>query len=273
MPDYTISPTPYPDVNAVLNRLLSGVRTVLTDDFVGMYLHGSLAIGDFNPERSDIDMLVVTGSKLPGETVSALKNMHISLTGSGLKWATRMEVSYIPQQALRRFDPANASHPALRSDGNFDIDHHGPDWIIQRHVLREEGVTVWGPDPKTLIDLVSPADLRQGALKTLSQWWAPQLKDTSRLQSSEYQAYAVLTMCRILYTLEHGAVASKTAAAHWALTALDQRWAQLIERALNWRPGLTMDSPKEVLELMAAVIEGDGQIHQLEEYCGLPRNI
>ena len=69
-------PTPYPDVNAVLHELLAGVQAILGDHFVGLYLHGSLAIGDFNPHRSDIDFVVVTAGELPDEMLPALEAMH-----------------------------------------------------------------------------------------------------------------------------------------------------------------------------------------------------
>ncbi len=46
------NPTPYPDVNAVLHRLLAEVQAVLGERFVGLYLYGSLAGGDFDPDTS-----------------------------------------------------------------------------------------------------------------------------------------------------------------------------------------------------------------------------
>lgn len=52
--------TPFPYVNAVLADLLDRAREILGDQFVGMYLYGSLAGGDFNPQRSDIDFVIVT---------------------------------------------------------------------------------------------------------------------------------------------------------------------------------------------------------------------
>src|ERR1700694_385121 len=33
---------------------------LLSDNLIGIYLHGSLAMGCFNPRRSDIDLIVVT---------------------------------------------------------------------------------------------------------------------------------------------------------------------------------------------------------------------
>src|SRR3712207_2262445 len=41
---------------------------LLGANLVGIYLHGSLAMGCFNPRRSDIDLLVVTRRALRVET-------------------------------------------------------------------------------------------------------------------------------------------------------------------------------------------------------------
>ena len=60
-----VRPTPYPSVNAILGMLLSGAQEILGNRFTGLYLYGSLSSGDFDPERSDIDFLVVTDGELP----------------------------------------------------------------------------------------------------------------------------------------------------------------------------------------------------------------
>jgi hypothetical protein len=101
-----------------------------------------------------------------------------------------------------------------------------------------------------MIDPVAPQDLRRAVLGYLREWWAPMLKDPARLRSREYQAYAVLTMCRALYTLEHGTVVTKDAAARWAQETLDPRWTALIERALAWPRGAQADQLNETLDLI-----------------------
>ena len=259
MPAHVTHPTLYPDVNAVLHVLLSGVQTILGDHFVGMYVYGSLASGDFNPQRSDIDLLVVTADELPDELLPALEAMHSRITASGLKWATRLEGDYIPQPALRRYDPSQAWYPHLGMDGHFDVEQHGSDGVIQRHLVREQGVVVAGPAPDTLIDPVQPDDLRRAALGILLEWWAPMLHDPARLHSSEYQAYAVLTMCRALYTLQYGSVVSKSVAAQWAQQALGERRAALIERALAWRHGTQLDDLNETLDFIRYTLERSRQ--------------
>jgi hypothetical protein len=244
-----------PDLNALLFRLRAEIQTVLGDLFAGMYLHGSLAIGDFDPLRSDVDFLIAVRENISRHLVSKLGNMHAVFTASRLQWAEKLEGSYIPVDALRRYDPANSHHPVLRVDGSFGIDGHGPDWIIQRHVLREKGIKLYGPDPKTLIDPVSSEAIRLAARETLFDWWTPQLDDPFRLLKRDYQAYAVLTMCRALYTLEHGEVVSKPAAAKWAVNVLEDRWQGLIERSLAWQAGEPLEEMEEVLAFIRSVIE------------------
>jgi hypothetical protein len=243
-----------PGINAVLHLLLTSVQAALGDRFVGMYLHGSLASGDFDPQRSDIDFVVVTAGTLPDAIIPALAALHTRLIDSGKRWALKLEGTYFPQQVLRRYQPSDALYPSL-NEGSFYMGRHGSDWVIQSHILREQGIVLAGPNPRSLIDPVAPDDLRRAMRELLHDWWAPMLHDTTRLRSSEYQAYAILTMCRALYTLETGTVASKPVAARWAQAALDARRAALIERALAWRPSMQLDMLDETLDMIQFTLE------------------
>jgi len=108
----TIAPTPYPDVNRILTLLLSSVKENLGNHFTGMYLFGSLANGGFDKD-SDIDVLVVTNDEISEKLFSALHAMHVRIAEIDSPWAIQLEVSYIPQNALRRFDPTNKLHPHI----------------------------------------------------------------------------------------------------------------------------------------------------------------
>ena len=71
----SFTPTPFPDVNALVSELFEGVRGILGSQLVGMYLDGSLAYGDFDRD-SDIDFIAVTRDELSPETFAALQAMH-----------------------------------------------------------------------------------------------------------------------------------------------------------------------------------------------------
>ena len=143
--------TGYADVDAVLAHLLAGVRGTLGRQLVGVYLDGSLATGDFAEQSSDIDVLVVTEDALSDEVVAALGTMHARLATGPSKWARELEVSYIPRRALRRFDPDDNCHLCIqRGSDQLVTEEHDRDWVIHRHVIREHGATLAGPDPCTL---------------------------------------------------------------------------------------------------------------------------
>ncbi len=69
------------------------------------------------------------------------------------------------------------------------------------------------------------------AVASLISW----CRNPEPLRGPGYQPYAVLTMCRMLHTLEHGVIVSKPAAARWALETLPSEWHELIARALRRR--------------------------------------
>jgi hypothetical protein len=247
----SISPTPYPDVNVILNLLLSNAEQILGDKFVGMYLYGSLASGDFNPQTSDIDFLIVTTDPLPENKIAELEVMHHSIWNSGLKWALKLEGAYIPQEEIRRYSPNDLPRPTI-NEGKFYVGRFGSDWIIQRHIIRECGVALEGPDPRTMIDPVSPDDLRSAVIGILNEWWFPMPERPDWLQNHgcNYHGFAVITMCRALHALEHGTIISKPAALKWAQQKLGSHWQTLIDQAVSSQYGKKVDILNETLDFI-----------------------
>ncbi len=240
MPQRTPSFSSYPDVDSIINMVLGKVRVILGEEFVAMFLHGSLAIGDFNYESSDIDYVVVTRNPVSEKQFMALQDMHNQLLSIESKWPPELEASYIPRQAIRRYDPPNTDHPRIQRGESLVIESHGSEWVLKRHVMRELGIVVSGPSPRTLIDTVQPEDL-QRAIIDFMWWWKLQISDTSNIEQSGFQAYTILTMCRILYTLNQATVVSKPVAARWAIEVFGERWRELIIRALAWRRGVEVN--------------------------------
>ena len=239
------SPTPFAEVNVVLDVLLPEVKTILGEQFIGMYLYGSLAYGGFDRD-SDVDFAVVTREELPEVLFSGLAVMHARIATLDSWCATQLEGTYIPRQALQTYDPVRALHLHIdRGPGEHLHRMQLEDtrlsrawwggWVLLRAVVRENGIPLAGPAPTTLIDPVSPDELKQANLAVLDGWAGSLLEHPAELASRGYQSYTVLTLCRTLYTLEHGAIVSKQVAASWAQEMLGEPWMSLIERAWDGR--------------------------------------
>lgn len=237
-----------PEINLLLDELLKSVQAIVGGRFIGMYLDGSLASGDFDQD-SDIDFVVVLDEEVSADLFAALRRMHERIAGMDTVWAIQLEGTYISKQALRRYDPAHGPHPNIERGSGERLKwvRHDDTWNIHRSVLRECGITLVGPAPQTLVDPVSPAQLKQAMRTILGVWAVKILDEPDQMRSRGYQSYTVLSLCRILYTLQFGAVVSKPTAALWAKQNLDAIWAPLIERAWEGRhnPGVKA-SPEDV---------------------------
>ncbi len=262
-------PTPYPEVNQILNVLLPEVQAILGNQFIGMYLYGSLAYGGFDRD-SDVDFVVVTRQELTEMLFFGLQAMHAQIATLDSWCATQLEGSYIPLKALRQYDPVRVLHLHIdRGRGEclqrMQIDDARLSrawwggWVLLRAVLRENGISLTRPAPKTLIAPVSPEELRRATLAVLHGWLEPLLEDSHEIQNRGYQSYTVLTLCRTLYTLQHGNIASKQVAARWAQEKLGKLWSTLIERAWIGRqnPGdpATYEEVNGTLDFIRYILE------------------
>ena len=151
---------------------------------------------------------------------------------------------------LRRYDPAHAAFPNLeRGVGErLKMVHYDETGVIHRWILRQYGVVLLGPPPQTLIDPVSPDDLRQAVRAILPGWAEGLLADPSYLQTHDYQCYVVLSACRILYTVRHGEVVPKVASTNWAQKSLPKRWKPLVDRAWIGRMASKGQAPLEDIQ-------------------------
>ena len=93
--------TAYPELNLVLERLLAGAQTALADNFVGAYLQGSFAVGDYTP-YSDCDFIVVTQADLTPGQLARLQALHKEIHRLPAPyWRNGLEGSYAPAAILR----------------------------------------------------------------------------------------------------------------------------------------------------------------------------
>ena len=222
--------TPYPDVDELLGSLLCQIRQVLGEKLVGLYLHGSLVTGDFREGVSDIDLLAATSADIDDRELLRLQQLHNDLVARNSEWDDRIDVAYLSVVGLKTFR-SGASKMALICPGEpFHAREAGKDWLVNWWLVRERGVTLYGPSPATLIDPISREEFVQAVREHAQLWreWVHQMRHRTG------QAYTILTMCRALYASENGEQVSKKLAAAWARKQLPE-WASLIQAALEWR--------------------------------------
>lgn len=234
--------------------------------FVGAYLQGSFAIGDFS-EYSDCDFIVVTDTDLASHQLAELQQLHKVIQELPYTyWHLNLEGSYVPKHILRRWsleprDPPGESRDDTWGDPGmsgvsarcypFWYINHGANSLVRsehdnsqvvRWTLRERGVCLRGPDIKTLIEPVAALDLKGEVRETMDIAFASGLA----MPTFAMQAFWVGLFSRILHTIETGGISSKKVSMQWAQQTLADDWQDLIAHSLTLRKGDVEQSSMEV---------------------------
>jgi Domain of unknown function (DUF4111) len=214
-------------VTTLVQSLATDLPMILGRNLVGIYLYGSLTQRAFNPQSSDVDCLVVTQRELSETQFSRLGDW-LARTAETNPWGTRLQMSLL----LRRQLLTPNSRACLCQFGSLKRSSSDGNPIIWLNVLKS-GVILFGPPPETFVPTITPEILFQalerevGYLrKEISENPQSEWRDVPR-----YRAYAVLTLCRILYSFRKGTVASKPQAARWAFKHLPGQWHKIIRQA------------------------------------------
>ncbi len=239
------------ELNAILVELAERATAILGDNFVGAYLQGSFAVGDADM-ASDCDFLIPVHGPIDAGQEAGLRSLHREFPAREEHWAKHLEGSYPQKDELRTL--AGIGKEWLYIDhgwSEMQWSAHCNSEVV-RWSLRECGVTIVGPEPKTLVDEVSGEVLR-AKMRDVVADFLPSLTAWTNLDISWSQRYAVTTLCRIMQTFEWGRVTSKKAALVWGRECLDGEWAELIQRALDNRGAFWNDpaDPDDVEKTVA----------------------
>lgn len=241
--------TPYLRLDEVLVEYAHTLKDVLADNFVGMYLSGSLAIGDFDL-TSDVDFIVVTNKELEDDEIKKVQLAHTKLIARDSRWVKHLEYSFFSKDKLLTlsspFNPIGRNDLADRllwyfENGSNTIEQSDHDnTLVTRWTLREKSMVVLGPEPALFMTVIMPNELRTEIKNSILGWGREVLTDWSPYYNRFYQAFFVLNYCRVLQDLHEGRITSKLDGVKWAKEHLDPEWHSLIDYCWQERQDTTI---------------------------------
>lgn len=226
-------------------HLAKELRVILGDDLIGVYLHGSGATGCFNPDRSDIDLLVVSRQTLAPEQRRAMAKLLLARSGAPYP----VELTLLTTEQLQPWrhptpfefhysEMWRASLTQQLTDGDLPSRTlTDPDLAAHITVLRARGRVIVGAPIHKVFPEVPEADFRQVLLADL-EW----------IRAHSTRIYGVLNACRILAYLDGQGLLSKAEGADWALEKVPAAYRATIAKARSaYRSGSDEPcSPQEV---------------------------
>ena len=196
-----------PETIPVLREHVGALERILGAKLVGVYVHGSAAMGGFDPARSDLDYLAIVESPLDARERKALADAFLQLHGTS-GFGKGVEMSIVEA----RFAGAQFRYPTpyeFHMGSLEQIRHHGrpherehvdPDLASHFTVTLARGVCVHGAETS---DVFAPVDRRY--------FWASNYADVKVAPESigRDPVYTILNLCRTFCGLRDGAVYSK----------------------------------------------------------------
>lgn len=231
------------------------IEAVVDRNLLGIYVVGSLAVGDFNPLSSDIDLIVVMHEDIGLSQFQALQEVHARVAKGSSPWAQKLEIVYAPEAALRvEYRPLPEPVPQLEKGTALFSAPLEEGWVFQCWTLRERGLAVCGPSPDQLDILTEPRAMAEAVRAVAAQWCDDVENDPTwlgwLLEPGNHR-FVIQTLCRLLYSLQTGEVTSKPMALAWGERALGEPWATLVAKTAR---GHSEPLDDETLETTLAFI-------------------
>jgi Domain of unknown function (DUF4111) len=205
----------------------SAIAAVLGSQLTGVYLHGSAVLGGFDPRRSDIDILAVSGGPMTptgrSGVAEALGEARLPCPAQGL------EMSVVTLDAARHptAEPAFELHLTTAAGDTKAVDGHqrggDADLVLHFAVCRTAGRLLGAGLPAAEVFAPVPAELVLAQLADELRWGA----------ASAPGEYAVLNACRAWRFGADRVLVSKVDGGRWALGRVTGADRELISTALD----------------------------------------
>ncbi len=189
--------------NEEIKKFAEQVSSVLKDNFIGFYIFGSLAMGNWDTVTSDIDFLVIIKTPVVEQEMQELKVLHEKLLSSDIGY--KLEGEYVDLKMLQK--NYLSSHCAGISNGNF---YSGPCNLSADNIvcLIEYGLVIIGKPINELGLHVTKEELREAVLGMLKE-------DAVKIDgATDFKSlyHLLINILRSIYTLQTNQLPSKLSA-------------------------------------------------------------
>jgi hypothetical protein len=233
------------EIAAYGRELVERLRQALGDELVGVYAGGSLALGDYEHERSDIDIAAVVRRPLDRRRkeaiVAAVRHEALPCPARGLELVVYAEDAARTSTVGAGFELNLNTGAGMTFRADLEPGEETHWFAVDRSILAGHGVALFGPPARAIF---APIE-RQALLAVLGEglrWWgaaAPANPD------------AVLNASRSLHFAVTRRWTSKRRAAAWA--AERGLEPDLVAGALAAREDGAALDPERVRVFLAAV--------------------
>lgn len=249
-----------PPIAALLPELVADLKASLGEDLVAVWLYGSAITGGFDPESSDLDLVVVTARDVATIDLGLLDAIHRRLAAREPDWADRLDLAYVGRDTLAAFRSGGAV-ASISHDDPLQLYDDADQWLQTWYLGREAAVPILGPSPRELVPPISGDEFVRAVSRSA-------LDLAQRARSDErdgWRAFALLTLCRVLVTTPGGPIVSKADAGMDAMAAHPEL-RRAIEAALAFRdargrsPIPAEDRPAVLaaIDVLAADVQASG---------------
>lgn len=208
-------------------------RNILKDNLVGIYLHGSAAMGCFNSQKSDIDLLVVVNENIPDDLKRRYMDMVVELNMYAPKKG--IELSIVRKDVCRPFiypTPfelhfSNTHLEWYQTNPSDYIDKmSGTDKDLAAHftIIYHRGKCLYGREIKDVFEEVR----REFYFDSI---WCDVENAEEEIMGNP--TYIILNLCRVLAYREEELILSKQEGGKWGLENVPEIYNPLILQALN----------------------------------------
>lgn len=217
----------------ILDELVDFTRQIFREKLTGVYLHGSMAMGCFNPKKSDIDLIVIVESSISDMQKMQFMERIVSLNKQAP--AKGLEVSIVKREYCNpftyptpfelHFSPAHLQwfhddpHGYIENMKGVDIDLAAHFTIINHY-----GIVLCGEAVEKVFADVLRKDYADSICADI---------ENAKEEIIENPVYIILNLCRVVAFLEDGLYLSKEEGGKWAMEHLQLNDSALIADALE----------------------------------------